>query len=67
MIAMQRDHGLPHFKPQFEFSNNKVSVLSPSLERVKNEVMLAFMRDVDFKMRKSLIDLGWTPPKDGRQ
>lgn len=52
------------FKPEFEFDEKThvLSVKTPSLDAVRDAMIIAFARDVDGKMRQTLIDLGWTPP-----
>lgn len=52
------------YLPQYKFDPETMahSLLGPSLETVRHDVVMAFQRDTEGKIRQALIDLGWTPP-----
>jgi hypothetical protein len=58
------DGGLQYL-PKFDFDPDTKSYLmaGPSQSTVTQDLILSFHRDVEGKIRKALIDLGWTPPK----
>ena len=52
------------YEPKFNFNADTMNyeLLGPSLDTVRQDLLLAFHKDVENKMRRALIDLGWTPP-----
>lgn len=52
------------YEPKFEFvaDTHSYAMMGPSAERIKEDLIQAFNRDVEGKIRQVLIDLGWTPP-----
>lgn len=52
------------YHPKFEFDLDTKShqLMGPSLDMVREDLLLAFYRDVEGKIRQALIDIGWTPP-----
>lgn len=60
-----RPHNPLKYEPRFEFNGdtNNYDVLGPSALTVAQDIQLAFLRDVEGKLRKALVDLGWMPPE----
>jgi len=52
------------YKADFKFDPDDQSykLFGPSQDRVTADLLLAFNRDVEGKIRQALIDMGWTPP-----
>lgn len=38
-------------------------MMGPSLNQVRQDLILAFHKDVENKIRQALIEMGWTPPQ----
>lgn len=54
-----------HYMPQFQFDDDAQAfkMLGPSENKVAHDLHLAFIQDVDNKLRSALISMGWTPPQ----
>lgn len=54
-----------NYTPTFEFNEatKNYDLMAPALNTVKRDLMLAFARDIEGKIRRSLIDMGWMPPE----
>ena len=54
----------PWYDPKHVFDEKTLThhMIGPSAHQVRNDLMLAFQRDVEGKIRQALIDMGWTPP-----
>jgi hypothetical protein len=52
------------YEPEIHFNpaDMKYVVMGPSAQKVAADVLIAFNKDVEGKIRQALIDLGWTPP-----
>lgn len=52
------------YKPEFKFDpdSHSYKMLGPSQRTITQDLIMAFHRDVEGKLRQALIDLGWTPP-----
>lgn len=52
------------YEPKFEFNadTQNYHMIGPPLAAVREDIILAFHKDVEGKIRQALIDLGWTPP-----
>lgn len=53
------------YEPRFTFDpdDKAFKVEGPSSAQIAQDIVLAFNRDIDGKMRKALIDMGWAPPE----
>jgi len=49
-------------KIYFDPADMKWNVMGPSSQKVAEDLLMAFNKDVEGKIRQALIDLGWTPP-----
>lgn len=65
---IDRPANLLQYEPKFEFvaDTKSYAMMAPSYERIMDDLILAFHRDVNGKIRKALIDLGWTPPAEDK-
>lgn len=54
-----------NYEPKLTFDEDTKSLLmqGPSAHQVAHDMHLAFMRDVDGKIRAALIAMGWMPPE----
>jgi hypothetical protein len=54
------------YDPVFKFDTDDASykIMGPTSEMIRHDLLMAFHRDVEGKMRQALIDMGWTPPPD---
>lgn len=54
------------YEPKFEFNadTQNYHMIGPPLAAVREDIILAFHKDIEGKIRQALIDLGWTPPPD---
>lgn len=54
----------PWYDPKFTFNEKSLSyhLSGPSQRTVTQDLMLAFQRDTEHKIRTALIEMGWTPP-----
>ena len=52
-------------EPKFEFDPDLKNyvVKGPTQQQVTYDILMAFRRDVEGKIRAALIELGWTPPE----
>lgn len=53
------------YEPRFTFDVDRKAITmdAPTSERIAFDVLMAFNRDVDGKIRAALISLGWMPPE----
>lgn len=52
------------YEPKFITEGTNSFLYGPTLEAVRDDIVLAFHNDVEGKIRQALIDLGWTPPSN---
>lgn len=62
---MKSEHHPFEYRPEFAYDPNckRYVMLAPSQQAIAHDLILAFHRDVDGKIRQALIDMGWTPPQ----
>lgn len=54
----------PYYTPEFKFDPETQAhlMVGPTLDQVRHDLVMAFMRDTEGKIKQALIDLGWRPP-----
>jgi hypothetical protein len=52
------------YKFHFDDKTKVFGVAGPTLAKIKDDVAISIARDHDGKIRRALLDLGWTPPDD---
>lgn len=57
------------YEPQFTFDPDIQSykMEAPSRQQIAADMVLAFVRDIDGKIRQALIEMGWKPPGEDEE